>query len=248
MAALDWATAPRPYQVGVDRGVLYLPTGIAWNGLVSVEEIPASDNRLLYFEGGASGISQPGNDFALSVSAFTYPKEFELYAGDGDILTKQPRRTFGLSYRIGDSKTGQIHIVYNAMAVPSDIKWQSLSNSTETVLFKWDISTKPIEYPGIRSTAHVIIDLATASTGAVEDVTDALYGTISTAPRLPTLLDIVKMFDNYAVFQVTDNGDGTWTASGPASYITIIDATTFSINTPSAYFIDSVSYALSSDY
>jgi hypothetical protein len=250
MAALDWMSADRSYQVGVDHGVLYLSdmTGIVWNGLISVEEKQEADKRQLYFDGGVSGVIQIGENFSIVVSAFTYPDEFEIYTGYDDIVTKQLRRSFGMSYRVGDATTGQIHLVYNAIAIPSDTSWNSLTEASEMTLFKWDIATRPVEYPNIRPTAHVVIDIASAPIGVIDDLTDILYGTSTTVPRLPDLVEIVENFDNYAIFKVVDNGDGTWTATGPGSYISFTDATTFSITSPTAVMIDATSYTLSSDY
>jgi hypothetical protein len=47
-------------------------------------------------------------------------------------------------------------------------------------------------------------------------------------------------------FEVTDNGDGTWTAVGDASYISMISADTFQITSSTAVPIDADTYTLSS--
>lgn len=248
MTKLDWDSAERLYYAGVDHGVLYLPglPGLAWSGLISVNE--KSDdilNKSVYLDGLRYGLPQSSEDFGLSVSAYTCPDEFLDYTGHDGIYDNQPVRTFNMSYRTGDAKTGQIHLVYNITAIPTDSDWKTLSANPTPTVFTWDMLTCQVEYPYSAPTAHVIVEIAQTDPNALSDLYDVLYGTISTDPELPGLVDVYNIFAEYAEFKVVDNGNGTWTATGSSELIQMVDSTTFEINTLGAVFISDVMYRLS---
>lgn len=248
MAILTWDPITRPYFAGVDKGVLYLngSSGVAWNGLVSV--IENSDDpidTIRYRDGIRYVLPQGLEELSLKISAYTYPDAFADYSGYFD---GQPRKRFGMCYRTGDSKTGQLHLIYNAVASPSELEATSKTLTTDPNLFEWDVSTRSSTYSTTAPTSHVVIDLALVYPEVLAVVEPILYGTVSTNPRLPLLTELKSIFDSNAYFRVVDNADGTWTATwygpGPDPVISYTDATTFSITTPGAAFIDSNSYTL----
>lgn len=249
MTRLDWDSAERPYYAGVDHGVLYLPglPGLAWNGLISVNE-KTDDilNKSVYLDGLRYGLPQTSEDFGLSIAAYTCPDEFLDYTGFDGIYDNQPVRSFNMSYRTGDSVTGQIHLVYNVTAIPTDNDWQTLSANPNLTVFTWEMLTRPVEYPYSAPTAHVIVEISQTNSNALSDLYDALYGTESTDAELPSLVDVYNIFTEYATLQIVDNGDGTWTATGPSDVVEMLDATTFQITSLGAAFISDVMYRLSS--
>lgn len=250
MAALQWGISP-PYYAGVDHGVLYLPglNGIAWNGLVSVDEVTGgSTGKQLYFDGKNSGLIQDTEDFSLNVSAFTYPDAFEDYTGYSGIVDKQKRRTFGMSYRTGDDITGKIHLVYNATAAPSKKRWKSATRITEASLFEWDILTRPVVFKGIRPTAHLTIDISTTPSATLNALTKTLYGSSTTNPTLPSLSGVFQIFEDNAQFQVTDNGDGTWAARSSDSNIQYVDVNNVKLTWPTVIAVNTTTCIMSTDY
>ena len=242
MAALEWGTGTRPYSAGVQKGVLYLPglDGLPWNGLVSVEElVEDANNDCIFLDGSTTGIIQDPGDAAFKVSAFTYPTEFTQFTGFDDWFDSQPLQSFGFSYQIGDSATGQIHLVYNATAIPSGLNWNTISEQVDPSLFEWDISTIPEDFPTSRPTAHVIIDLATTPSAIVTGLQEALYGSSTADAYLPDYDGLFQIFEDNAVFQIIDNGDGSWTAHIPDASVVMSEANTaFSITWPTAGTID----------
>lgn len=62
--------------------------------------------------------------------------------------------------------------------------------------------------------------------------------------RLPSMAELLEMIANWTLIEVTDNGDGTWTATGPDDLIKMLDATTFQISSPAATFIDEDTYQI----
>jgi hypothetical protein len=232
MSRLVWEVVD-DYLAGVDHGVLYIESqGISWNGLVSVKESSSGEGIQSYYFDGIKTLDTVGSeDFVLAVEAFVYPDEFE------DLVLP-----FGFSYRSGQ----KIHLVYNARADSTDKGWSTLSDTVEPSNFGWDISTVPTIVPGAKPTAHLVINLAEAHPDAIQQVEDLLYGTDITDPTLPSAEDIVAIFSEFATLVVVDHGDGTWTATGPDEAIQMLDLTTFEISWPSAVYIDSESYTISS--
>lgn len=250
MVALTWNPNARPYFAGIDHGVLYLPgfSGMVWNGLVSVEEISdgykATD---LYLDGINYGIIKDSEDFKLNVSAYTYPSEFKDFIGYDDSFDQQRHKYFGFSYRVSNAGKGQIHLIYNAIATFSDRKSKTLSNNPEASLFEFDISTTPEFLSSIKPTAHVIFEPDKVYGPTLTALLNTLYGTSSTNPSMPSLSALYQMFEDTSAFQITDNGDGTWTARGSSSAVQMLDTTTFQLSWPTVTVIDANSYTMSTD-
>lgn len=262
MAKISWDdVGSREYSAGVDRGVFYPPvgSGIPWNGLSSVDESSnGSNNDALYIDGVKHRHGISNSEFTPTINAFTYPDEFLEYDGSleiaqGLIATAQPRKSFGLSYRtmIGNDLDEldhgyQIHLVYNAITTPSDSEYTSDNETPELALFNWPITTLPVTLEDVKPFAHMIIDSTIADPEDISNLEDLLYGSSGIDPQLPPPEDLVLVVNNHAILLIIDNGDGTWTAHGPKSMIQMLDSTTFQITSPSAVFIDSESYTLSS--
>lgn len=257
MTKLSWGeTGTRLFEAGIDRGVFYpqLGPGIAWNGLISVDETPVVDeSQLFYVDGKPYRRAQSGESFAATIQAVTYPDAFQEYDGYDDRLTQQRRKSFGLSYRtkIGNDVDGvdhgyKIHLVYNAMVKPSSRTFQSLNNSASLSSFSWDLSTKPVQLATGEWTAHLIIDSTKAHAWTIEALENALYGSTDSPSSLPAPADVLELFEENSIVRVTDHGDGTFTVSGPDDIVSMIDSTTFQVSWDSAVYIDTNTYTLSS--
>ena len=263
MPRINWdATGSRFFEAGVDRGVLFTSgnPGVPWSGLVSVTEKPVGGGAVAYYLDGQKYLNVSADEeYAATIEAFTYPDEFYPcdgfgHANTGLFVTQQPKQSFGFAYRtmvgndLDPAAAYKIHIVYNALATPSDRANHTLKDTPETSNFSWDISVTPDEMSGFKPSAHLIIDTRIAHPGAISDVEDILYGTDSTESRLPLLDELMTVFDVNALFVVVDNGDGTWTATAPDDLDAIIftDSDTFSITWPSAVPISGTEYTLSS--
>src|SRR4051812_36354652 len=109
MTRLSWGNpGTHLFEAGVDRRVLYprVGSGVAWNGLIAVEEAPSGGEADMYFMDGRKYQKRRQREsFAASLTAFTYPLEFEEYDGYADgHLAQQRRKSFNLSYqtRVGN--------------------------------------------------------------------------------------------------------------------------------------------------
>jgi hypothetical protein len=259
---LVWdAVGERRYEAGVDHGVLYVDNspGVAWNGLTSVSEKPSGGTSTAYYIDGEKYLNSPdAGEYAATIEAFTYPDEFEICEGtfspySGLLVTMQERKPFGLSYRtkVGDDVNGtdnayKIHLVYNALAEPSQRANKTQSDAADLSAFSWDITTQPPTVPGFKRTAHYVIDSRRTDPAALMVMEEILYGTESDAPRLPDPTELLNIFLTNTSFVVIDNGDGTFTASGTDFEVEMLDDDIFQISTPGAVFIDANTYTLTS--
>lgn len=201
--------AERFYQSGLDRGVLYpagLP-GVPWNGLIGVDEFSSGGETQGYYIDGIKHLNNASpEEYTATLTAFSRPRDFaecEGFAGTGDGLFfgQQPRKSFGLSYRsgIGNDLVGlayghQIHLVYNAMATPAAKNRKTLTNTTTPMTLSWGLTVLPVTIAGRRATAHLVLETADIDPEILTEIEDALYGTVSTDPYLPTPLEMISFF------------------------------------------------------
>jgi hypothetical protein len=261
MTRLVWDKAgERFYENGVSRGVFYGTDskGIPWNGLTSIEEINEDSVEPLYFDGFKYADLVTLGDFKGKLRAYTYPDIFALYEGmdvrqGGFFLANQPKTRFGLSYRTEinndiETQTGyKIHLLYNLIAIPSDKVYKTLSLDASPSDFEWEISAIPEHVDKFRPTAHVVIDSRKIDPFLLTDIEDIIYGTEDDDPRLPDLNGLVSFIQKWGRLIITDNGDGTWTATSPLpDVITMLDSTTFQIVSDTAIFLDVDTYEISS--
>lgn len=260
MTKLSWgAPGERFYQSGVDRGVLYVDgSGHVWNGLVSVTEKSSGGDVSEYHLDGIKYAEKKGvENFEADIAAFSSPPEFAMCDGTyephpGLIATNQPRKRFGFSYRtkIGNDLEGlehgyKIHLVYDALATPSDRSNETLGDS-EPSPFEWTISAIPVDVTGIRPTAHFVIDSKKTDEFVLGKIEDALYGTNTTNAYLPSIAELIEMYIFTAEYTVIDFGDGTWSATGPDAGLVFVTADTVDITSTTIEFLDANTFTISS--
>jgi hypothetical protein len=206
---LVWGSpGERIYETGVDRGVLYIGSspGVAWNGLISVSESPSGGDAKPYYMDGVKYLNiASAEEFEATVNAFSAPREFGPCDGvasiqNGLLATQQPRKSFGLSYRtrVGnefDPEHGyRIHLVYNALAAPSQRSHKTFGNSVDLADLSWSVTTLPPSITGYKPTAHLIIDSTLADSDAVAAAEVILYGDDSHPARIPTPDELAAIF------------------------------------------------------
>ena len=214
MAKLVWdKTGDRLYETGVKNGVLYIPTagvyskGVAWNGLTAVTESPSGAEATALYADDTKYLSlMSTEEFGATIEAYTYPDEFAACDGsaelaDGVMIGQQKRSTFGLCYKttIGNDTEGndhgyKLHIIYGALAAPSEKAYASINDSPEAITFSWEITTTPVNVTGAKPTASLVIDSTKADPSKLAALEDILYGKDgepSNEPRLP-LPDEIK--------------------------------------------------------
>lgn len=211
MARLNWnAVGERYFELGVDRGVLYIDSvGYAWSGLVSVaESISGGEAKPKYLDGFKYANVSAAEEFGATIQAFSSPAAFSACDGTGQIhnglfATQQPRRPFDFSYRtlVGNDIQGsdhgyKIHLVYGALAAPSSRTSESLNGSVTTLqALSWSVTTQPPKMSGIRPTSHFLIDSRTAPADVLAELEDILYGTDTVSASIPTVAELIELFN-----------------------------------------------------
>lgn len=213
MSKIVWdKTGERLYETGVKNGVLYLQTngvynnGVAWNGLTAVTESPSgAEATALYADDMKYLNLYSAEEFGATIEAYTYPDEFAECDGskelvDGVVIGQQTRKVFGLCYRtvIGNDTDGEahgykLHIIYGAMASPSEKAYATINDSPEAITFSWEVTTTPVNVTGAKPTASVVIDSTKADPIKLAALETILYGKDPTTdsgsdgvdPRLP---------------------------------------------------------------
>ena len=193
---LKWdQTGERLYETGVKQGVLYIPTngvyskGVAWNGLTAVTESPSgAEVTALYADDGKYLNLMSAEEFGATIEAYTYPDEFAACDGskelaDGVTIGQQARSTFGLCYKttVGNDTEGndhgyKLHIIYGALASPSEKAYSTINDSPDAVTFSWEVTTTPVNVTGAKPTASLVIDSTKADPTKLTALEDILYG------------------------------------------------------------------------
>lgn len=215
MARLQWdQVGERFYETGVDRGVLYIPDGTGdyveghvWNGLVSVSESPTGAEATPQYADNIKYLNLISREeFEATVEAFTYPDEFAQFDGTaepepGVLIGQQTRGTFGLAYRtlVGNDVDGEdhgykLHLIYGAMAAPTEKAYGTVNESPEAITFSWELTTTPVAVTGHKNTATLVIDSTKVDAADLEALETILYGDEVEEPRLPLPDEIIGMF------------------------------------------------------
>lgn len=214
MPRFEWdKTGERFYETGVRHGVLYpydsetkkYAPGVPWNGLTSVQETPSGAEANAQYADDIKYLNlYSAEDFGATVEAFTYPKEFEVCDGSAELVEginigQQSRKSFGLSYttRIGNDTDGndhgyKLHMVYGAMASPSEKQYQTINDSPEPITFSWELTTTPANVKDHKPTALLTIDSRKVDATKLAELEDILYD--ESAAELPLPDAVYDMF------------------------------------------------------
>ena len=206
-------TGERYYETGVKQGVIYpqatggtYPKGVAWNGLSAVTESPSGAEANPVYADDIKYLNLMSNEeFGATIEAYTYPDEFAQCDGSAEIATgvtigQQTRKPFGLSYKttLGNDTEGndygyKLHLIYGALAAPSEKAYTTINDSPEAITFSWEVTTTPVSVSGFKPTAQLTIDSTKVDAKKLAALEEILYGKDATEseggngvdPRLP---------------------------------------------------------------
>lgn len=215
-------TGEHYYETGVKNGVLYpmsasgtYPKGVAWNGLTAITESPSGAEATALYADDIKYLNLMSNEeFGATVEAYTYPDEFAECDGsasltEGVYIGQQARKTFGLCYRttLGNDSKGndygyKLHIIYGAMASPSEKAYSTINDSPDAITFSWELSTTPVAVANFKPTASLTIDSTKVDSEKLAKLEEILYGKDGTGednsvgavdPRLPLPDEIASL-------------------------------------------------------
>ena len=215
MSKLVWdETGKRLYETGVDRGVLFpiqasgaYTKGVAWNGLTAVTESPSGAEASPIYADNVKYLNlMSAEEFGATIEAYTYPDEFSACDGSVELsagvsIGQQNRKTFGLAYRtaLGNDEDGtdhgyKLHLIYGAMAAPSEKAYATVNDSPEAITFSWEVTTTPVSVTGAKPTASLTIDSTKVDAAKLAALELILYGNIGVDARLPLPDEVAAIF------------------------------------------------------
>ena len=214
MSKIVWdQTGERLYETGVKRGVLYVqdsggtyPKGVAWNGLTAVTESPSGAEATPLYADDIKYLNLISTEeLGGTIEAYTYPDEFAECDGSASIATgvyigQQPRKTFGMCYTttVGNDVDSnahgyKLHLIYGALASPSEKAYSTINDSPEAITFSWEFSTTPVNVTGFKPTANIVIDSTKATPEKLAALEKILYGDTDVEPRLPLPNEVAQV-------------------------------------------------------
>lgn len=205
MSKLVWDQAgDRIYETGVKNGVLYVqsngtyPKGVAWNGLTAVTESPSGAEATPLYADDIKYLNlMSAEEFGATIEAYTYPDEFAECDGSASIATgvsigQQSRKAFGLCYKtvVGNDLENndygyKLHLIYGALAAPSEKAYATINDSPEAITFSWEVTTTPVDVAGFKPTASVTIDSTKCDANKLAALEAILFGSEDEEARLP---------------------------------------------------------------
>lgn len=216
MSKLVWdQTGDRLYETGVKQGVLYpidstgkYPKGVVWNGLTTVTETPSGAEATALYADDIKYLNlMSTEELGGTIEAYTYPDEFAECDGSAAIATgvyigQQPRKAFGLCYRttlgndVESNEYGyKLHLVYGALASPSEKSYETINDSPDAITFSWEYSTTPVNVTGHKPTASIVIDSTKIEKNKLAALEKVLYGDTDAEARLPLPDEVVEILN-----------------------------------------------------
>lgn len=214
MAKLTWdVVGDRTYETGVDHAVLYpqvagtYPKGVAWSGITAVSESPSGAEANPFYADNIKYLNLMSvEEFGASIEAYTYPPEFAACDGSVEItkgitIGQQKRQAFGMAYRTilgndteGNSYGYKLHLIYGALASPSEKAYNTVNESPEPNTFSWEITTTPVTVEGHNPTSSLVINSKDVDAAKLAELEAILYGSENEEPRLPLPDEIATLF------------------------------------------------------
>lgn len=213
MAKLEWdKTTEHFYETGVDRGVVYpqtagaYPKGEAWNGLISVTLSPSGAEPTNLYANNKKYLALLSlEELGGTIEAYTYPDGFAACNGLAEMtpgvhIGQQKRQPFGLCFRnmIGNETEGtalgyKLHLVYGALASPSEDANTTVNDSPEAKTMSWEFNTTPVEVEGFQPTSSIEIDSTKVAPEKLAALEAILYGSESEEARLPLPAEVAEI-------------------------------------------------------
>lgn len=204
MTKIVWDQSGKKFfETGVTHAVLYpaaaaggYESGVAWNGITGITESPTGAESTPLYADNIKYLNLISlEELEASIEAYTYPDEFAACDGSAEIMTgmmagQQTRKEFALCYRtiIGNDLNPELgfklHILYGALASPSERSYESVNDSPEAITFSWDVTTTPAVMEGYKPTSLLTFDSTKLPADKMTLLLDKLYGTAESEPTL----------------------------------------------------------------
>lgn len=248
MTRIKWdEVGQRFYETGVDHVTLYVQqkdaqtgeygyaTGVPFNGVSSIEDNPSgAESTKIYADNITYLDLTSKEDYGLSITAYTSPKEFDACDGTRSVapgmkVRQQARARFGLVWRtnIGNDTEGndygyRYHVCYNLKASPSTRSHATINDSPEAQELSWECTTTDVVLDDLldvngnplKGAAKFEIDTNDLTAEGLAALDDLLFGKADDTTKLATLpspKDLADFLKEYS------GGDTPEPEPGPAA-------------------------------
>lgn len=192
------------FETGIEQVALYkqvggaYPLGVPWNGITALNITPSgAEPTPLYANNKKYVTLMSAEELGGTIEAYTYPEEWaecdgSAEAAAGVYIGQQPRATFGLVGKtlIGNDSEGtkhgyKLHLIYGALASPSEQTNSTVNDSPEAKTMSWEFTTTPVPVEGYEATSYICIDSTKVDKAKLEALEAILYGAAEVEPKLP---------------------------------------------------------------
>ena len=216
MSKLVWdQTGEKRYETGIEQVALFpqvsgaYQTGVAWNGVTALNLTPSGAEPTALYANNRKYLTLVSvEELGGTIEAYMYPDEFMQCDGSAELapgvyVGQQTRTPFGL---VGKTIIGndtdlnahgyKLHIVYGALASPSEQAHATVNDSPEAATMSWEFSTTPIEVEvdgKTSSTSYICIDSTKIAPEKLALIEAKIYGSESEEPTLPLPAEIITI-------------------------------------------------------
>lgn len=192
------------YETGIEQVALYLykdggyNAGVAWNGITALNVNPSgAEPTALYANNTKYLTLMSAEEVGGTIEAYTYPVEWRKCMGFAEIVKgayvgQQNRSTFGI---VGKSIIGndteldkygyKLHLIWGALASPSEEGHSTVNESPEATTFSWEFSTTPVPMTGFKPTSYLCIESNNVDAEKLKALEAVLYGSDEAEASLP---------------------------------------------------------------
>ena len=230
MARITWGeNEAGTYSSGLDRGVLFPGNepSVPWMGLVTVSErYEGTAPEVVYVDGKKVIHTPHAPEFAATLTAYTYPEEFDRFQGYDEIYNgimageQVIDDVFHVSYRtmIDGGPHYQLHVLFNLTATADDLERMTHAEEVDPLEFSWDLQSVPQGFADSLFLSHLMIDSRNINPELLQTIEDRLYGSSSIDGSIELVIETIsKLADikyNKEWYFVRQD-DGIWTLLGP---------------------------------
>lgn len=205
MAKLDWGNAPKDYHMGISNGVMYLQnsdgsygSGVVWNGIRSVTEIPTGGTiSKIYADNAIYGSLKAREGLTGQMEVYDFPYELSFCNGwripaIGTSINLQSRKSFGFTYQTLVNQNDHItHIIYAMNLNPGERTYKVVGDSIDATVHGLEFITIPERLSYFGPVASVQLDSRKMDPSRLEYLESVLYGTDNEDARLLNYDEIV---------------------------------------------------------
>ena len=235
MARITWGeNESGTYSSGLDRGVLFPgnDSSVPWTGLVSVSErYEGTAPEVVYVDGRKVIHTPHAPEFAATLTAYTYPEEFDRFQGYDEVYTgvmageQVIDDVFHVSYRtmIDGGPHYQLHVLFNLTATADDLERMTHAEEVDPLEFSWDLQSVPQGFADSIFLSHLMIDSRKVDQDLLKTIEDQLYGTNFNDGSIELVIENISEYADIKYnkkWHIVHREAGIWTLSGPDDSVT----------------------------